>query len=250
MISPRRPSASVRPFSCSAFTAYSIVIRHTASTARDTCVCCALCGEPGDRAARSGPATLGGEIAGADCVNGVARSPRTSRRRISRILSVSAMWVRTNRWRSVCSPTVEFAAQPSSTVQIVGACIRFRQKTKLLRGDNIGKSLPDPDQQLQSYFPSHQPRLQPTKSSVRTCFSATPEHHLTSPILARIRGVPYPSAQAMSPRREYLPLRKGGLWGPIPPWVKECRVKSTTLLLRISSRSAVTRSQFTGVVVK
>ncbi len=131
MISPRRPSASVRPFSSSAFSAYSIVIRQTASTARDTCVCCAPCGEPGDRAARRGPATLGGEIAGAACVKGVARSPRTRRRRISRMLSVSAMWVRTNLWRSVGDPTVEFATQPSNTVQIVGACIRFRQRDKL-----------------------------------------------------------------------------------------------------------------------
>ena len=143
------------------------------------------------------------------------------------------MCICTNRWHSICSPTVEFAAQPSSTVQIVGACIRFRQKAKLLRGDNRGKSLLDPDQQPQSYFPSHQPRLQPTKSFVRTCFSTIPEHHLTSPISVRTTGVPYPNAQAMSPRREYLPLRKGGLWGPIPPWVKECRVKSMNLLLQI-----------------
>lgn len=151
-----------------------------------------------------------------------------------------------NRWRSVCSPTVEFAAQPSSIVQIVGACIRFRQKAKLPRGDNIGKSLLDPDQQPQSSFPSHQRRLQSTKPSVRTCFSATHAHRLTSPISARTRGVPYPSARATSPQREHLPLRKGGPSGPIPPWVKGCRVKSTTLLLRISSRSALTTSQLRG----
>ena len=38
-----------------------------------------------------------------------------------RYQSISAIWVRTKHWHSVCSPTGEFAAQPSSTVQIVGA---------------------------------------------------------------------------------------------------------------------------------
>lgn len=74
---------------------------------------------PGESADNRGPAMLGAATAGVGWV--VARSPRTRRSRISRMLSVSVMCVRRKRWRSVSCPTVEFCAQASRIVQIVGA---------------------------------------------------------------------------------------------------------------------------------
>lgn len=56
-----------------------------------------------------------------DVEKGVARSPRTRRRRISMTLSGSSMWVLRNRSRSDLVPTGELMAQPSKTVRIVGA---------------------------------------------------------------------------------------------------------------------------------
>ncbi len=50
----------------------------------------------------------------------MARSPRTSRKRISKMLSVSVMCVFKNRCRSFIAPTGEFCDHPSKTVQIVG----------------------------------------------------------------------------------------------------------------------------------
>ena len=40
----------------------------------------------------------------------------------------------------------------------------------------------------------------------------------------------YPSVQVASTQREHLPLRKEELSDLIPPWVKECRVKSLTFV--------------------
>ena len=73
---------------------------------------------------RRGPETEGG-ASGAFCVN-VERSPRTSRRRISSMLSVSTICVRRKRCRSVGWPTFELVAHDSRTVKMVGASMSLR----------------------------------------------------------------------------------------------------------------------------
>jgi len=122
-MSPSRSSTSDCPFSPTAFSAYSAVIRNIAKTARETGDCWPPCGEFRARADSNGPEAFDADDADEDCEYCEARcSPRTSRSRISKMLSGSDICVLRKRCRSPCCPTFELTTQPSSIVQMVGAC--------------------------------------------------------------------------------------------------------------------------------
>ena len=156
-------SPSLAP-AAAAFRAYSSVIRHNANTAKLTWVCFSPWAKPPplaeleldpERAASKGP-EIDEPVIDAEeeePEKGVARSPRTRRRRISSMFSGSEdMCVLRKRWRSVCTPTGEFTDQESRIVQIVGACniqnsirlawSKMKRAAHRIRVNNFDLSLP------------------------------------------------------------------------------------------------------------